>query len=179
MALQRRRQSVGHRGGRPDRPRSRFAASHGHGPDSRSYPIDVTSDGIDLTGFTDHKGLCGPMGTGGLIIGDRVDVDRLGHRGDPRAGIGFTHLTKGSKTTRMDKVMSRWATACFLHLYKPVVPLLGVGEVRHCQCLQHIVVCAGFAPKSSHLRRTSSVPTLYGGTNYKPETGKGGRSATR
>lgn len=40
-------------------------------------PIDAAADGIDLLGFTGHKGLYGPMGTGGLIVGERVDVDRL------------------------------------------------------------------------------------------------------
>jgi cysteine desulfurase/selenocysteine lyase len=42
-----------------------------------AYPIDMEADGIDLLGFTGHKSLCGPMGTGGLIVGQRVDVDRL------------------------------------------------------------------------------------------------------
>lgn len=36
-------------------------------------PIDVARDGIDLLAFTGHKGLGGPTGTGGLVIGDRVD----------------------------------------------------------------------------------------------------------
>jgi len=42
-----------------------------------AYPIDVATDGIDLLGFTGHKGLYGPMGSGGLIVGERVDVKRL------------------------------------------------------------------------------------------------------
>ena len=42
-----------------------------------AYPIDMQTDGIDLLGFTGHKSLYGPMGTGGLIIGDRVDLARL------------------------------------------------------------------------------------------------------
>jgi selenocysteine lyase/cysteine desulfurase len=40
-------------------------------------PIDVESVGIDLLAFTGHKGLYGPPGTGGLIIGDRVDVREM------------------------------------------------------------------------------------------------------
>ncbi|HEY9076436.1 MAG TPA: aminotransferase class V-fold PLP-dependent enzyme [Anaerolineaceae bacterium] len=40
-------------------------------------PIDMQADGIDLLAFTGHKGLYGPMGTGGLIIGERVDLHRL------------------------------------------------------------------------------------------------------
>jgi cysteine desulfurase/selenocysteine lyase len=42
-----------------------------------AYPIDVEADRIDLLAFTGHKGLGGPMGTGGLIIGERVDLSRL------------------------------------------------------------------------------------------------------
>ena len=42
-----------------------------------AYPVDMQADGIDLLGFTGHKGLYGPMGTGGLIVGERVDVGRL------------------------------------------------------------------------------------------------------
>jgi cysteine desulfurase family protein len=40
-------------------------------------PIDVAADGIDLLAFTGHKALGGPMGTGGLVVGPRVDVARL------------------------------------------------------------------------------------------------------
>jgi cysteine desulfurase family protein len=42
-----------------------------------AYPIDVGADHIDLLGFTGHKALCGPMGTGGLYIGPRVDLERF------------------------------------------------------------------------------------------------------
>jgi cysteine desulfurase family protein len=42
-----------------------------------AYPVDVQTDGIDLLAFTGHKSLCGPMGTGGLIVGERVDVGRI------------------------------------------------------------------------------------------------------
>jgi cysteine desulfurase / selenocysteine lyase len=38
-----------------------------------AYPIDVERDGIDLLAFTGHKSLYGPQGTGGLVIGARVD----------------------------------------------------------------------------------------------------------
>jgi cysteine desulfurase / selenocysteine lyase len=40
-------------------------------------PIDVEHDCIDLLAFTGHKTLYGPPGTGGLVIGDRVDTRRL------------------------------------------------------------------------------------------------------
>jgi len=42
-----------------------------------AYPIDVEADDIDLLGFTGHKALYGPMGTGGLYIGPRVDLERF------------------------------------------------------------------------------------------------------
>jgi cysteine desulfurase/selenocysteine lyase len=42
-----------------------------------AYPIDVQADNVDLLAFTGHKSLYGPMGTGGLIVGKRVDVERM------------------------------------------------------------------------------------------------------
>lgn len=42
-----------------------------------ALPLDMEAAGIDLLAFTGHKSLYGPMGTGGLVIGPRVDVARL------------------------------------------------------------------------------------------------------
>ncbi len=42
-----------------------------------AYPIDMEQMQIDLLAFTGHKALFGPQGTGGLCIGERVDLDRL------------------------------------------------------------------------------------------------------
>ncbi|MBU0495523.1 MAG: aminotransferase class V-fold PLP-dependent enzyme [Chloroflexi bacterium] len=42
-----------------------------------SVPIHLLDDGIDLLAWTGHKGLLGPTGTGGLILGPRVDPDRI------------------------------------------------------------------------------------------------------
>lgn len=42
-----------------------------------AYPIDVQADRIDLLAFTGHKSLGGPMGTGGLIVGERVDEQQM------------------------------------------------------------------------------------------------------
>lgn len=36
--------------------------------------IDMEKEYVDLLGFTGHKSLYGPMGTGGLIIGNSVDI---------------------------------------------------------------------------------------------------------
>jgi selenocysteine lyase/cysteine desulfurase len=40
-------------------------------------PIDVAAMNIDLLAFTGHKGLLGPTGTGGLLLGEWVEVDDL------------------------------------------------------------------------------------------------------
>ena len=40
-------------------------------------PINMEEQGIDLLAFTGHKGLLGPQGTGGLLLGDRVNVEEL------------------------------------------------------------------------------------------------------
>lgn len=42
-----------------------------------TYPIDMQRDAIDLLAFTGHKGLLGPTGTGGLIVGERVDLQQF------------------------------------------------------------------------------------------------------
>jgi len=40
-------------------------------------PIDMRSLGIDLLAFAGHKGLMGPPGTGGLVIGEGVDEAQM------------------------------------------------------------------------------------------------------
>ena len=40
-------------------------------------PIDMPALGIDLLAFTGHKGLLGPPGTGGLVLGQSVDIAGL------------------------------------------------------------------------------------------------------
>ena len=37
-------------------------------------PVAVDADAIDLLAFTGHKGLLGPTGTGGLVVGERAEV---------------------------------------------------------------------------------------------------------
>ena len=51
-----------------------------------AFPIDVMDVDIDLLAFTGHKGLQGPPGTGGLVIGSGVSASQL----DPlmRGGTG-------------------------------------------------------------------------------------------
>jgi cysteine desulfurase family protein len=43
------------------------------------FPIDMKSDLIDLLAFSGHKSLLGPQGTGGLVIGENVDIKELTH----------------------------------------------------------------------------------------------------
>lgn len=40
-----------------------------------AVPIDVEADCVDLLAFTGHKALLGPTGTGGLVVGERVEVE--------------------------------------------------------------------------------------------------------
>jgi len=42
-----------------------------------AYPIDVEKDGIDLLAFSGHKSLYGPQGTGGLVIGERIEEKEM------------------------------------------------------------------------------------------------------
>ncbi|GAK58694.1 cysteine desulfurase / selenocysteine lyase [Candidatus Vecturithrix granuli] len=51
-----------------------------------AYPINMQAENIDLFGFTGHKSLYGPTGTGGLILGERVQVGQL--RPLKRGGTG-------------------------------------------------------------------------------------------
>ena len=51
-----------------------------------SVPIDMAAQAIDLVAFTGHKHLYGPMGTGGLAVGERVPVAEL--RPLKRGGTG-------------------------------------------------------------------------------------------
>lgn len=41
------------------------------------YPLDIKKDNIDLLAFTGHKALFGPPGTGGLVVGEKVDIKKL------------------------------------------------------------------------------------------------------
>ncbi len=42
-----------------------------------AIPIDMDREKIDLLAFTGHKALFGPQGTGGLVLGERVDEKGL------------------------------------------------------------------------------------------------------
>ena len=42
-----------------------------------SISLEMERDNIDLVAFTGHKGLMGPTGTGGLAIGENVDINEF------------------------------------------------------------------------------------------------------
>jgi cysteine desulfurase family protein len=42
-----------------------------------ALPIDIEAEGIDLLAFTGHKGLLGPPGVGGLVMGDRLNTAEM------------------------------------------------------------------------------------------------------
>ncbi|PIV20303.1 MAG: cysteine desulfurase [Deltaproteobacteria bacterium CG_4_8_14_3_um_filter_45_9] len=42
-----------------------------------AYPMEVDKDGIDLLAFSGHKSLYGPQGTGGLVIGERINEKEM------------------------------------------------------------------------------------------------------
>ena len=44
-------------------------------------PINMAADQIDVLVFTGHKGLFGPMGTGGMLIGGNVDIEPIAFGG--------------------------------------------------------------------------------------------------
>lgn len=40
-------------------------------------PIDINEDKVDFLTFTGHKSLYGPTGTGGVVFGERVDIEMV------------------------------------------------------------------------------------------------------
>jgi len=42
-----------------------------------AIPLNMVDDHIDLLAFSGHKSLYGPQGTGGLVVGDHVDVSSI------------------------------------------------------------------------------------------------------
>lgn len=96
-----------------------------------AYPIDVQADHIDLLGFTGHKALCGPTGTGGLVVGARVDVDRL--RPLKRGGTGSNSELEEQPAFMPDKYEGGTANAVGLAGLEAGVSWVlgrGVGAIR-------------------------------------------------
>ena len=106
------------------------------------YPIDMQTDMIDLLAFTGHKSLYGPTGTGGLIIGDRVDIAQF----DPliRGGTGSNSELEEQSTFLPDKFESGTMNAVGLAgLLASLCWLMecGVGHIREHEMalIQHLL----------------------------------------
>jgi cysteine desulfurase/selenocysteine lyase len=69
-----------------------------------AYPLDMKAMQIDLLAFTGHKALFGPQGTGGLCIGERVDVNEL--RPLNQGGTGSSSEREEQPTFLPDKFES-------------------------------------------------------------------------
>jgi len=59
-----------------------------------ALPVDMQALGIDLLAFTGHKGLQGPPGTGGLVLGPGVDPRRLESQVQGGTGSRSEHETQ-------------------------------------------------------------------------------------
>lgn len=128
-----------------------------------AYPIDVQADQIDLLGFTGHKSLYGPMGTGGLIIGERVDVGRL--QPLKRGGTGSNSELEEQPDFLPDKCESGTPNAVGLTGLGAGVRWVlerGVEEIRahEVEMTQQLI---------DGLRETPNV-TVYGGLDAKRQT---------
>jgi cysteine desulfurase / selenocysteine lyase len=77
-----------------------------------AYPVDMEEDYIDLLAFTGHKSLLGPTGTGGLILGRRVnhlDINPL-----IRGGTGSNSEKEEQPEILPDRFESGTLNACGL-----------------------------------------------------------------
>jgi len=77
-----------------------------------AYSVDMEEDYIDLLTFTGHKSLLGPTGTGGLILGRRVnhlDIDPL-----TRGGTGSNSENEEQPDFLPDRFESGTLNACGL-----------------------------------------------------------------
>ncbi len=77
-----------------------------------AIPVDMEEDFIDLLAFTGHKSLLGPTGTGGLILGRRVDLQKI----DPliRGGTGSNSEMEEQPEFLPDRFESGTLNACGL-----------------------------------------------------------------
>lgn len=97
-----------------------------------AYPLDMSADFIDLLGFTGHKSLYGLPGTGGLVIGDRVDLSRF----DPlyRGGTGSRSEHEVQPDFLPDKFESGTLNFVGLAALKASIDWLnqtGLDQIRH------------------------------------------------
>ena len=77
-----------------------------------ALPIDMEAEHVDIFTFTGHKSLMGPMGTGGFILSDRVNIEKL----NPfiRGGTGSNSENEEQPDFLPDKFESGTLNACGL-----------------------------------------------------------------
>jgi cysteine desulfurase/selenocysteine lyase len=96
-----------------------------------AIPVDMEEDLIDLLAFTGHKSLLGPTGTGGLILGRRVDIQKI----DPliRGGTGSNSEMEEQPEFLPDRFESGTLNACGLAGLGAAIKWLmktGLNEIR-------------------------------------------------
>ena len=70
-------------------------------------PLDMAQANIDLLAFTGHKALLGPMGTGGLVVGERAEVTPWreggtgGESSDPVQPLSYPYRLEGGTPNLM------------------------------------------------------------------------------
>lgn len=79
-------------------------------------PVDMAAMGIDILVFTGHKGLFGPMGIGGLVVGENIEI--------PPARVGGTGV---------DSITPFQPDAYPFHLEAGTVSLPGIAGLNAAQ----------------------------------------------
>ncbi len=118
--------------------------------------IDVKSQGIDMLAFAGHKGLMGPLGTGGLYVSDGVDIRPL-----LQGGSGSESENIYQPETFPDKLVSGTVNA-------PAIAALGAA-IRYVQGLGNGALLAHErALADAFCERLSAMPNV---TVYRGESG--------
>jgi cysteine desulfurase family protein len=96
-----------------------------------AIPVDMEEDFIDFLAFTGHKSLLGPTGTGGLILGRRVDFQKI----DPliRGGTGSNSEMEEQPDFLPDRFESGTLNACGLAGLETAIDWLkktGLNKIR-------------------------------------------------
>ncbi len=97
-----------------------------------AYPIHMSEMNIDLLAFTGHKALFGPQGTGGLCLGERLDISRL--RPFKRGGTGSYSESEEQPDFLPDKYESGTANAAGIAGLRAGVRFVlehGVESIQH------------------------------------------------
>ncbi|MBZ9622604.1 aminotransferase class V-fold PLP-dependent enzyme [Clostridium sp. FP2] len=120
-------------------------------------PIDVVRDNIDLLAFPGHKGLYGPQGTGGLYIGEGLELDSF-----KQGGTGSESFSMKQPDFLPDRFESGTLnTPGIAGLCEGIrfIKKIGIENIR-----KHEIMLVEYLVKE--LSQLSYVK-IYGGTDYK------------